>query len=62
MKNKWNLIGSIFQLAVGTLAIISFIILVLNGEVLTKWIITLLLAMAFVAMGISGIKKYKSGE
>ena len=60
MKSKWNLISSIVQLVFGLLAIISFILLAINGEIMTKWIITLLLAIAFVIIGIIGIIDYKS--
>lgn len=60
MKSKWNLISSIIQLVFGALAIIAFIILAINGEIITKWIITLLLAIAFVIIGIIGIIDYKS--
>lgn len=60
MKSKWYLISSIFQLVVGLLAIIAFIILAINGEIMTKWIITLLLAIAFAILGIIGIIDYKS--
>ena len=60
MKNKWNLVSSIVQLVFGLLAIISFIILAISGEIMTKWIITLLLAIAFVIIGIIGIIDYKS--
>ena len=60
MKSKWSLMNSIIQLVFGLLAIIAFIILTINGEVMTKWIITLLLAIAFVFIGIIGIIDYKS--
>lgn len=60
MKNKWNLISSIIQLVFGLLAIVAFIIIALSGEVMTKWIITLLLAIAFVVLGVIGIIDYKS--
>lgn len=60
MKSKWYLISSIFQLVVGLLAIVAFIILAINGEIMTKWIITLLLAIAYVILGIIGIIDYKS--
>ena len=59
MKNKWQLISSIIQLIVGLLSIIAFIILAINGEIITRWIITLLLAIAFVIIGIIGIIDYK---
>ena len=45
MKSKWYLISSIFQALIGLIAIIFFIILAVNGEVMTKWIITLFLAI-----------------
>ena len=60
MKSKWNLISSIIQLVFGILAIIAFIILAINGEFIVRWIITLLLAIAFVIIGIIGIMNYKS--
>jgi len=60
MKSKWDLISSIIQLVFGILAIIAFIIIAISGEVMTKWIITLLLAIAFVIIGIIGIIDYKS--
>lgn len=60
MKGKWNLVSSIVQLVFGLLAIVTFIILAINGEVMTKWVITLLLAIAFVIIGIIGIIDYKS--
>ena len=52
MKSKWYLISSIFQ---ALIAIIFFIILAVNGEVMTKWIITLFLAIAYVVIGTIGI-------
>ena len=60
MKSKWDLISSIIQLVFGALAIITFIILAINGEIMTKWIVTLLLSIAFVVIGIIGIIDYKS--
>lgn len=60
MKSKWNLISSIVQLVFGVLAIIAFVILMINGEVVTKWIITFLLAVGFAIIGIIGIIDYKS--
>lgn len=60
MKNKLNLISSIFQLVIGILAIGAFIVVAASGENIGKWIITLLLAIAFVIMGIIGIIDYNS--
>ena len=44
----------------GILAIIAFIILLINGEDMSKWIITLLLAVTFVIIGTIEIVDYKS--
>lgn len=55
MKSKWYLISSIFQLLIGLIAIAFFIILAINGERVTKWIITLLLAISYVVIGTTGI-------
>ena len=55
MKDKWYLISSIFQVLVGLIAIIFFIILFINGEAMTRWIITLFLAVAYVVIGTVGI-------
>lgn len=62
MKSKWLLVLSGFQLAIGILAVISFVILALAGEKMSKWIGALLLAIAFVVLGIKGIAGYKSSE
>ena len=59
MKSKWNLFVSLFQLVVGLTAIAAFIVLAINGEDLGRWIITLILAIAFVMLGIIGIFHYK---
>lgn len=62
MKNKLSLVSSIVQLVFGTLAIVAFIILLINGEDISKWLITLLLAVTFVIIGIIGIIEYKSNH
>ena len=59
MKSKWQLFSSIFQLIVGVMAIIAFIIVGISDENITKWIITLILSIAFVILGIIGIIDYK---
>ena len=59
MKSKWQLFASIFQLIVGLAAIISFAILGFGGENMAKWIVTLILSVAFVVLGIIGIIDYK---
>jgi hypothetical protein len=58
MKSKKQLFASIFQLAVGALAIVLFAILGLGGEGMTKWTITLILAGIYVVWGIVGIIDY----
>lgn len=62
MKNKWHLIASIFQLIFGIAAILSFVIVGLYDENIAKWIVTLILSIAFVVLGIIGIIDYKSGK
>ena len=62
MNNKWKLFVSLFQLIVGIIAIVLCVLLISNGERLVKWIITLVLAIAFVAIGIIGIVNYKSNK
>ncbi len=62
MKNKFNLIASIFQLVVGVVAVLAFVILGSSGENMSKWIVTLILSIAFVVLGIIGIIDYKSNK
>ena len=62
MKTKFNLIASIFQLVIGILAILSFVVLGINGEDMTRWIVTLILSVGFVVLGIIGILDYKSNK
>lgn len=60
MKSKLSLISSIIQLVIGILAIAAFIILLINRDDISRWIITLLLAVVLVITGIIGIIDYKS--
>ena len=60
MKSKWQLFSSIFQLIIGVVAIVSFMIIGISGESLAKWIVTLILSIAFVVLGIIGIIDYTS--
>lgn len=62
MKNKFNLIASIFQLIVGVTAVLAFVVLGSSGENMSKWIVTLILSIAFVVLGIIGIIDYKSNK
>ena len=52
---KWNLFASIFQIVIGIAAIIAYIVVAASGEPIGKWTITLILAIAFVVMGVIGI-------
>jgi len=62
MKSKRQLLASIFQLIVGLAVIISFAILGFSGENMAKWIVTLILSVAFIVLGITGIIDYKSNK
>ena len=62
MKSKRYLIVSIFQLIIGVVAIAAFFVIRSSGENMAKWIITLLLALAYVVLGIIGIIDYKSNQ
>lgn len=62
MKSKLNLISSIVQLVCGTLSISAFVVLLISGENITKWIVTLILVIAFVITGIIGIIDYKKSK
>lgn len=59
MKNKWFLISSIVQVIIGLLGIASFIILLINHENITKWIVTLILAIVLLITEIVEIIIYK---
>lgn len=54
----WCLISAIFQTIVGICAIIAYIFVAVSGEPLGKWTITLILAIAFVIMGIVNVFEY----
>ena len=62
MKSKRYLIVSIFQLIIGVVAIAAFFVIRSSDENMAKWIITLLLALAYVVLGIIGIIDYKSNK
>ena len=62
MKGKWQLFSSIYQLTIGVFAVVTFLILGFNDEELTKWIITLILAIAFIILGFIGIIDYKKNK
>lgn len=58
MKSKWYLFYSIFQVIVEIAAIIAYIVIAAAGEPLGKWTVTLILAIAFVIVGVIGILEW----
>ncbi|MBQ1235048.1 MAG: hypothetical protein IIX77_05435 [Oscillospiraceae bacterium] len=62
MKSKKQLFLSVFQLVIGAAATAAFIILDLGGESMTRWTITLVLAIAYMVMGIGGIADYLKAD
>ena len=52
-------ISSIFQLTIGVFAVFAFLMLGFSDEELTRWIITLILAIVFIILGFIGIIDYK---
>ena len=55
---KWSLFAAIFQIVVGIAAIVAYVVVAASGEPLAKWTITLMLAIAFVVMGVIGAIDY----
>ena len=51
----WNLFASIFQIVIGVAAIAAYIVLAVGEEPLGKWTVTLILAIAFVVLGVIGL-------
>lgn len=60
--NKWRLFSSVFQIVVGVAAIIAYVVIAVSGEALGKWTITLILAIAFLIMGVIGIVDWKKSK
>lgn len=58
MKTPFKLIASIVQLVFGLAAVAAFFLLRSAGEDSSRWTITLMLAIAFVIMGIGGLVEY----
>ena len=56
--NKWRLFSSIFQIVVGIAAIIAYVVIAASGKVIGKWTVTLMLAIAFVVIGVIGTVDY----
>lgn len=62
MKSKWYLIASVFELIIGIVAVVAFVILGLNDENMIKWIAALALSLVCIVLGIVGIKNYVSDK
>ena len=62
MKSKRSLFVSWFQLIVGMFAIVVYVFLGLSGENIIKWSITVILAIAYVILGVMGILEYKNNK
>ena len=65
--NRFRLGASIFQVVVGALAIAAYFAIVFSDESITNWIatkwnITLILAIVYVAAGIFGIVDAKKSK
>ena len=60
--SKWCLFSYIFQIVVGFAAIVAYIIIAVSGEPLGKWTITLLLAIAFVVIGVVGLVDWQKSK
>ncbi len=60
--NKWHLFSSIFQIVVGIAAIIAYVVIAVSGEPLGRWTITLLLAIAFVVIGVIGLVDWNKSK
>lgn len=54
----WYLIASLIQLVIGLAAIAAFVILAINGELMWRWIITLILALWITGLGVIGVVSY----
>ena len=62
MMRKWKLAASVFQLVIGVLGVAAFIVLAINNESMTRWIVTLVLAIAFAVLGVIGIVDSRKGD
>lgn len=61
-KRKLQLIGSIILLVIGVLGILSFIGLLIKGENMTRWILTLLLSVILAIKETIAIIRYMTAE
>ena len=59
---RWNLFAAIFQVIAGIAAIIAYILIAASGEPLGKWTITLVLAIAFLIIGVINAVDYVKSD
>ena len=52
---RWPLVAAIMQLCIGIAAVAAYIVIAIGDEPLGKWTVTLILAIAFIALGVIGI-------
>ena len=60
--SKWNLFAAIFQIIIGIAAIIAYVVIAVLGEPFGKWTITLILAIAFVVIGVIRLVDWKKNR
>ena len=52
---RWPFIAAVMQLCIGIAAVAAYIVVAAGGEPLGKWTITLILAIAFIVLGVIGL-------
>lgn len=62
MSSKWRLFASIFQIVIGVLAITAFFIFGFGSGDAVRWIVTLVLSVAFLVWGIIGVVDHKTNS
>lgn len=63
MKSKFNLISSVILMVIGLLAIGSYIMLAVNGEIdWRKYLVAAILSLFFVVTGVREIIKHRRSE
>ena len=58
MKNKWQLISSLIQIIIGFVIIIAFFVILITKDDIIRWIVALVLALAFEMIGIIRLVDY----
>ena len=58
MGKKVQLITSLIQIVIGIAAVIAFFILLFSNENITRFIVTFILAIAFIVIGVINLIDY----